>query len=248
MESVQNDLFQTVINFLSESFFGKVLLTLVVLAIVSTPTIKLIIKEYKESKTKKEEKEKAEKEKEEKRRNEEVEKQKLEYARTEQFRSGVESSLKSITKLTEELGIIETELEEIRHMKEEITDELHRAMTEMNERMDNDKARSDTHDSILRNNLNNIAEHVESITDEIHRVSESTGVVENNIGILFEGENNEFRVYITQIHERYVGAGYPVPRDIKQELRIRYDMYKKRGGNGWAEEMFNEIMSSDLNQ
>ncbi|MDE6492440.1 MAG: hypothetical protein K2L37_04755, partial [Lactobacillus sp.] len=132
------------------------------------------------------------------------------------------------------------------NIRGDISHDLQDSMERLNSRMDADKLESNSHDVELEKSISHIQSEVNDISLKVCDVAKTTRDVEDNLEILFEGENNEFRVYITQIHKKYVGTSEPLPRDLKQQLRIRYGMYKKRGGNGWAEDMYNEIMNSDI--
>lgn len=122
------------------------------------------------------------------------------------------------------------------------------------------KEEEEKEQKIFKENIKNIASKIEQlpeITNQIkllnddvtsikkvnEEVKQSIDKVNNDMGILFDNDNDEFRIYLTQLQYDHIKCGKPMTREIRQTLRVRFDNYSKRGGNGWAQDVVTELLS-----
>lgn len=157
----------------------------------------------------------------------------------EELKDNIKKIAKHLPELDQQVLSLSTEVTSLRNLKDEWTNttkSLHNTVVEMQNDLRGLSEQSENGDSELYERLKETQEIVSDMR-------ETTKKIETDMGVLFEGENNEFRIYLTQLHERHVTKNEPMTREIRQSLRIKFESYEKRGGNGWAKELYLDLMS-----
>ncbi len=149
-----------------------------------------------------------------------------------EMKQSLEKIVDHLPELDNQVGILSTELQEFKSLKRDFID----AYKEVKETVED-----------IRCDLKTISEKSDEadkrIVDSIGELSTATTKIESDIGIIFEGDNNEFRLYLTQLHADHIKNNKPMTSEIRQKLRVRFDNYSSRGGNGWAKDLYLELMS-----
>lgn len=246
MDGVEESVFKIVVEFLEGSLLGKVLLTVVCLLILAAPFLRFCYKEYKQAKVDREARDEAAK----KEKEEAIKRRARAEEETRNFREMVSGNLQKMELTNNDInGKINTLSSEVKAMaavKDQLTastNRLNETVVKLESEISETKEVSDKQDIEIRDQINQITKTLTKVSEDIVSVGESAKKVDEDIKIIFEGENNDFRTFITSINDNYVLKGVPIPRDVKQQLRVKYSMYKKRNGNGWAEELYKDIMA-----
>lgn len=149
-----------------------------------------------------------------------------------EMKQSLEKIVDHLPELDTQVSILSTELQEFKSLKRDFID----AYKEVKETVED-----------IRCDLRTISEKSDEadkrIVDSIGELSTATTKIESDIGIIFEGDNNEFRLYLTQLHADHIKNNKPMTSEIRQKLRVRFDNYSSRGGNGWAKDLYLELMS-----
>jgi len=210
-------------NFIDNAFehlflsnLGSFIATLIAIMVVMFPLVKWFHKEYLKNKSKKEKKENQEREKE------------LDDIK---FKTEIRGIIDDIPKLDDKIQSLCNEINSLN----ETNDFVKNKISEIEDNISHIKEESASEDSTISNNLVQTQELIKSL-------SETTQKMEEKMDIVMEEGKNEFKMYLMELNTTYVHDKKPISRETKQHLRIKYEMYKKKGGNGWAEDLYNEIM------
>lgn len=223
----QDELIGVFIDKMSESPVGVALICVVALILILLPVFKSLYTVYKDKK--------AEKAELEKQRKEEEEKQKRE---TLEFRKRIEDTIQHIPQLDIQIASLKEEVKSIKELKDEWTDSTKTIQQSINDLSKDIK-------EISRNSIDgdrSIRQELKETREMVQVLSTSTKRIEDNVNIIIEGDVNEFRTYIMQLHTKHVHDKIPITREIKQELRVKYETYSKEGGNSWASDLYKDIM------
>lgn len=223
MDSAES-LFEFLIDFLSKSTLGIIILCIIGVGVISFPVIKFMVPLIKDHK----------KEKEEKRKEEEKEKQE-----SKEFRDKISTIITHIPSLDASITSLTKDIEQLKSVSESYTLQASSLQTSIDTLANKVKNVSEeSNEGDLR-----VATAVEQTQDMVRELSESVKSIRDNVDILIEGDTNEFRLYIMKRYTTFIHDQKPITRDDKQELRLKYEKYRKEGGNSWAEDMYNEILS-----
>jgi len=158
---------------------------------------------------------------------------------SEDMRNSIKAIAKHLPVLDKQVITLAKEMASFKSIKDEWVDnsrELQSSITEI---------KKDLRELADKTNNENktIKGSIDETKEVVGEMRESTKKIESDLNVLFEGENNEFRIYLTQLHAKHVVGNEPLTRDARQRLRIKFESYEKRGGNGWAKELYLEIMA-----
>ena len=95
----------------------------------------------------------------------------------------------------------------------------------------------------MNSEISKLQDSMDRTNEQINEIKTTVDKVNSDIGIIFDNDNDEFRIYLTQLQFKHIENNEPMTREIRQELRIKFDNYDKRGGNGWAKDLYLELMS-----
>lgn len=218
MEEMTESSWDLVITELSKTKAGTIILCAVVITVTLLPFWKWLYSVYKEKKAeimkKKEEKKKAD----------------------EELRLNIKNISEHLPELDRQVLNLSAEFSSLKQ-------DLTKTSNDLNQKIDTLK--SDIQESTKKNEVSDrqMSEKLNATQLMINSMQATTDKIVSDIGVLFDGENNEFRIYITQLHARHVENNEPMTRAIRQELRIKFESYDNRGGNGWAKQLYEELMS-----
>ena len=149
-----------------------------------------------------------------------------------EMKQSLEKIVDHLPEIDTQVSILSSELQEFKSLKRDFID----AYKEVKETVED-----------IRCDIREISEKSDEadkrIVDSIGELNAATNKIESDIGIIFEGDNNEFRLYLTQLHADHIKNNKPMTSEIRQKLRVRFDNYSSRGGNGWAKDLYLELMS-----
>ena len=221
MEAVTENSWKLIVEALSQSTFGVVVLGIVAVVVTTSPFWKWLYSIYKEKKEKYNEK------KEQERKDAETMKQ------------NISDIAKHLPVLDQQVLSLSTEVASFKNYKDEWV------KTSKSIQSSIDKIQNDLNDLSTKSDEEDrkVSETLKETVESFNELKDTTKKIESDIGILFEGDNNEFRIFLTQLHAKHIDGGEPMTREIRQQLRIKFDSYEKRGGNGWAKELYLELMA-----
>lgn len=232
---VYPDISNIVINFLKESHTGLILLTIIFCIIVLHPVVKSAYDVIKEQK--KERKEKAESEK--KAAEEKIKEELEEKARDKEFKENINNLVSHMSQTDFQINALSEQLIALNSVTSELKDsveDIGKNMEELNTSLNDIAVTSKEEDQKMHENITCLQESLDSLKT-------TTDGIKNDIDTIFENDNDEFRVFLNELNIRYIHNKEPITREIKQKLRVRFTAYKSRGGNGWAEDIYKDLMS-----
>lgn len=221
IETITENSWDIVFEKMSESPLGITVLCILAVVVTLLPLWKWLYSIYKDKK------EELDKKKEQKRKDE------------EEMKQSIKTIAKHLPELDQQVLSLSNEVASFKSLKEEWMDTSKTLQTTVHEIQDNLKDLSEK----SKSDDKRISDKLEETQSLVSDLSKSTKKIETDMGVLFEGENNEFRIYLTQLHARYVHGNEHMTREVRQSLRIKFDSYDKRGGNGWAKELYLELMA-----
>lgn len=221
METIPESALDKILEKAMESSVGFVIVCIIVVIIALLPFWKWLYGVYKDWKDK---------------RDKQREKERKE---AKELQDNIKQIAKHLPELDQQVLSLSNEVSSFRDLKDEWIDttrSLHTTVVEM-------KADISALANKSQHGDDELAERIKDTQEIVSEMRQTTKKIETDIGVLFEGENNEFRIYLTQLHERHITKGEPMTREIRQRLRIKFESYEKRGGNGWAKELYLDLMS-----
>ena len=84
-----------------------------------------------------------------------------------------------------------------------------------------------------RKNIEEMDTHITTLDGRVDRVEQS-------MDILLTSDKLDIKAYITEQYHYYMPKGY-IDEEVMDLLEQRFDVYKKEGGNGFAERMMKEL-------
>lgn len=218
MEGMTESSWDLVIAELSKTKAGTIILCVIIIVLSLLPFWKWIYSVYKEKKA-----EIAKKKEDEKKADEEL-------------RSNIKKISDHLPELDKQVLNLSTEFSSLKQDWVKTSNDLNQKI---------DTLQFDIQESTKKNEESDkeMSEKLNATQSMINSMQTTTDKIVSDIGVLFDGENNEFRIYITQLHAKHVENGEPMTRSIRQELRIKFESYDNRGGNGWAKQLYEELMS-----
>lgn len=224
MTDVSESIVLQIVDTISKTRVGVYVLCLSLLIVVIFPIIKWtypIIQEKKEKKKKQEEENKRSKEEE------------------KEFRKNMNRVIEHLPELDTQVSVLASEVNSLNSLKTDLaetTETFKKSIETLSQDIQKISSASDTGDEKITNELKETREMVKELAS-------TTMTIKSNVDVMLESDVNEFRLYLTQLHDKYINNNETMPRGVKQELRIKFNSYRKKGGNGWAEEMYNELMN-----
>lgn len=221
METIPESVWEQILNKVLENTVGFVIVCVIIIIVSLLPFWKWLYSIYKDRKDEK---------------NKQKEKERKD---AEEMQNNIKQIAKHLPELDQQVLSLSNEISSLRDLKDEwnlVTKSLHTTVTEIKDDIRELSEKSKSGDIKL-------SERLKETQELVNDMRTSTKKVESDMGILFEGENNEFRIYLTQLHEKHVTQNEPMTRETRQQLRIKFESYEKRGGNGWAKELYLDLMA-----
>lgn len=232
---VYPDISSIVINFLKESHGGLILLTIIFCIIVLHPIIKSAYDVVKEQKKEKKEKAEAEKKAAEEKIKEEIE----EKTRDKEFKENINNLVSHMSQTDFQISALSEQLIALNSVTAELkesVEDIGKNMEEFNSSLDDIATSSKEENRKMNENITGLQESLDSLKT-------TTDGIKSDMDTIFENDNDEFRVFLNELNIKHIHNKEPITREIKQKLRVRFTAYKSRGGNGWAEDIYKDLMS-----